>query len=42
MAEQGSTTAQYMEVVIDWMFYKAVKQENHCKQSIERDEEHYI
>tara|TARA_R110000772_G_scaffold144025_2_gene253589 strand:- start:3856 stop:4146 length:291 start_codon:yes stop_codon:yes gene_type:complete len=41
MAEQGSATAQCMEVVIDWLFYKAVKQKNHCRVSIEKDEEHY-
>tara|TARA_R110000782_G_scaffold254482_1_gene342840 strand:- start:326 stop:694 length:369 start_codon:yes stop_codon:yes gene_type:complete len=41
MAEQGSSTAQRMEVVIDWLFYKAVKQENHCRVSVEKDEEHY-
>lgn len=41
MSEQGSATAQRMEVVIDWLFYKAVKQENHCRVSIEKDEEHY-
>lgn len=41
MAEQGSATAQRMEIVIDWLFYKAVKQENHCRVSIEKDEEHY-
>lgn len=41
MSEKGSRTAKAMESVVDWLFYKAVKQENHCKESIERDEEHY-
>jgi hypothetical protein len=41
LSQQGSQTARYMEIVIDWLFYKAVKQENHCRVSIEADEEHY-
>ncbi len=41
MAEQGSSTAQAMAVVIDLLFKVAVGQENHCAVSIERDEEHY-
>ena len=40
-AEQGSKTAQAMAKVIDLLFKIAVGQENHCAESIERDEEHY-
>lgn len=42
MAEKGSNTAKAMAAVIDWIFYIAVGQENHCQISIERDEEHYL
>ena len=41
MSEEGSKTARAMEKVIDFLFYVAVKQENHCQVSIERDEQHY-
>ncbi len=41
MSEQGSKTAIAMAKVVDWMFYVAVGQKNHCRASIERDEEHY-
>jgi len=40
LTEQGSTTARYMAKFIDLMFYLAIGQENHCKASIEKDEEH--
>ena len=40
MSEQGSKTARAMERVIDWLFYVATGQENHCFVSIERDEKH--
>lgn len=41
MSLQGSKTARGMEIVIDKLFYLAVKQENHCRVSIEKDEKHY-
>lgn len=41
MAEQGSKTAQYMARFVDWVFYVTIKQRNHCRASIEYDEEHY-
>lgn len=41
MAEQGSNTAIAMAYAIDWLFYIAVGQKNHCAVSIERDEVHY-
>ena len=41
MSQQGSTTARCMEVVIDYLFYVATGQENHCFVSIEQDEKHY-
>ena len=41
MSQQGSKTARYMEIVIDWLFYKIAKQKNHCFVSIEKDEVHY-
>lgn len=41
MSEQGSRTARYVEIVIDWLFLVAVGQRDHCKVSIERDEIHY-
>ena len=41
MSQQGSKTARAMEIVIDWLFYVATKQENHCYVSIEKDEKHY-
>ena len=40
MALQGSRTAQIMERVIDWIFYVAIGQKNHCFESIELDERH--
>lgn len=40
MAEQGSKTAASMAVVVDWLFYVAIGQKNHCRASIERDEDH--
>lgn len=40
LAEKGSKTALGMEKVIDYIFYKAIRQENHCRVSIERDEIH--
>ena len=41
MSQQGSTTARCMEIVIDYLFYVATGQENHCFVSIEQDEKHY-
>lgn len=41
MAEHGSKTATAMAYIIDLLFYIAIRQENHCAVSIERDEEHY-
>jgi hypothetical protein len=41
MALQGSATATYMAKVIDWLFYVAVGQSDHCYVSIEKDEKHY-
>jgi hypothetical protein len=40
MAENGSKTAKKMAAVIDFMFYVAIGQRNHCAVSIERDEVH--
>lgn len=40
MAEQGSKTAKAMAKVIDWLFYIAIGQRDHCAVSIERDEDH--
>lgn len=40
MAEQGSKTAAAMAIVVDWLFYVAIGQVNHCQASIERDEDH--
>lgn len=42
MAEQGSKTAAAMAVVVDWLFYAAIGQVNHCRASIERDEDHRL
>ena len=42
MAEQGSKTAAAMAVVVDWLFYVAIGQVNHCRASIERDEDHKL
>lgn len=42
LKQEGSKTAAAMAVVIDWLFYVAVGQENHCVESIEYDEEHYL
>lgn len=41
MSARGSQTAKYMEKTIDWLFYIAVGQENHCAASIEAQEQHY-
>lgn len=40
MAERGSRTASAVAVVVDWLFYIAIGQVNHCRASIERDEDH--
>ena len=42
MAREGSETAKKMAVVIDWMFWVTIKQENHCAASIEHDEKHNV
>jgi uncharacterized membrane protein YhaH (DUF805 family) len=42
MAEQGSKTAAAMAVVVDWLFYIATGQVNHCRAAIERDEDHKL
>jgi hypothetical protein len=42
MSLNGSKTARHMERVIDWLFYIAIGQENHCRESIEYDEDHYL
>jgi hypothetical protein len=42
MAERGSKTAAAMASVVDWLFYIAIGQKDHCKVSIERDENHYV
>lgn len=42
MAAQGSKTAKAMAAVIDWLFYVAVGQLNHCAVSIEKDEKHRV
>jgi hypothetical protein len=42
MAERGSRTAAAMADVIDWLFYVAIGQRDHCRASIERDENHYV
>lgn len=42
MAESGSKTAKAMAAVIDFLFYIAIGQRNHCAVSIERDEEHTL
>lgn len=41
LSESGSKTALGMAKVIDFLFYIAIGQENHCIASIERDERHY-
>lgn len=41
LVEQGSSTAKGMAYIIDGLFYMAIGQENHCKESIEHDEVHY-
>mgnify|MGYP003656855917 CR=1 FL=1 len=41
MARQGSKTAYAMAKVIDFLFYVAIGQKNHCDVSIEHDEVHY-
>jgi hypothetical protein len=41
LQETGSKTAHTMALVINLLFKLAVNQDNHCKASIERDEEHY-
>jgi hypothetical protein len=40
MAKQGSKTARAMEVVINWLFEKAIGQSDHCRKNIEHDEDH--
>jgi len=35
---KGNKTAQLMEKVIDGLFYLAIGQRNHCRESIEWDE----
>jgi hypothetical protein len=42
MAYNGSKTAKVMEAIIDWLFYVAIGQENHCYQSIEWDRDHTL
>ena len=41
MAREGSETASAMAKVIDWGFLKFTGQVNHCRVSIETDEQHY-
>lgn len=41
MAENGSKTAAAMAFIIDWLFWIAIRQKNHCYASIERDEKHH-
>jgi len=41
-AEQGSKTATAMAYVVDLMFYIAIGQRDHCRVSIERDEDHTL
>jgi hypothetical protein len=38
LSRKGSKTAQAMEKVIDFIFYIAIGQRNHCRSSIEYDE----
>ena len=38
----GSKTAGYMAVVIDFLFYIATGDKNHCVENIQHDEEHNI
>lgn len=40
LAEQGSKTAIGMAYAIDFLFFVAIGQRDHCKASIERDEKH--
>lgn len=42
MAEQGSKTATAMAKVVDFLFYVAIGQRDHCRVSIERDEDHTL
>lgn len=42
MALQGSKTAQAMAAIIDLLFYLAIGQRDHCRVSIEYDEDHYL
>lgn len=42
MSANGSKTARVMEIVIDFLFYIAIGQRNHCAVSIEYDEDHYL
>ena len=42
MAKNGSRTAAAMAVVVDWLFYVAIGQVNHCRASIEWDEDHRL
>lgn len=41
MAMKGSNTALVMEKVVNFLFYISVGQKDHCKASIEYDEEHF-
>lgn len=40
MALQGKRPAIAMAYFVDFMFYAAVGQENHCRVSVEKDEDH--
>jgi hypothetical protein len=42
LAELGSRTSASMAVVINLLFWIGIQQKNHCAESIERDEEHYL
>lgn len=41
MAIKGSKTALVMEKVVNFLFYISVGQKDHCRASIEHDEQHY-
>lgn len=40
LSASGDKTAKGMEYFIDFLFYVAVGQKNHCRESIEWDEKH--
>lgn len=42
MALKGSKTAKVMAAVIDFLFYVTIGQRDHCRVSIEHDEDHYL